>query len=64
MAKTKYQPIVISRETVGKAPFDDSVFEQILIYLNLRFFGKRTLYFYPNIVLVTRQPYAILLKPL
>ena len=31
--------LVISRETVGKAPFDNFVFEQILIFFNIPLLG-------------------------
>jgi hypothetical protein len=49
---------------LSEKPFFYSVFEQILIFFNIRLFRGKNLYFYPIIFLVSRDPYAILFNPL
>ena len=51
-------------EIVEKALFNYSVVDQILFFFNTRLFEARSLYFYSVIVLVSHEPYTILLKPL
>jgi hypothetical protein len=56
--------VLIHSEVVEKAVFNYYIFGHSLIFFISHFFGARSLYFYPLILLVTREPHSILLIPL